>query len=135
MKFECHITCNQADGEKASAVATEHHWKTSEIARDPVLGAATFFYLTSHGASYQSIFRRMRTAVAALEAAGVSVVREKIEEIVYDTKTGIGAAEKVCTPQAELLREAREMLNDLNSAYGAPTISDLVERIDSALKL
>jgi hypothetical protein len=51
-----------------------------------VLGDDTFFYLTTHRADYMGVFSRMRSAVAYLEASGVSVLREKIELILHDTK-------------------------------------------------
>lgn len=89
MIYECHITCHQKDAIPATTVAQGHHWKTSEIARDPVLGEATYFYLTSHGATYDHLYGRMKAASEALQSLGVEVVREKIEHIVYDTKTGI----------------------------------------------
>lgn len=84
--YECHITCRVRDAEKAAKVAEALHWKTSEIARDPVLGADTYYYLTSHHVSYVTMHARMKVAVQALQAEGVEVVREKIEHIVYDTK-------------------------------------------------
>lgn len=89
MNYECHITCHLHDAAFAGAVATALHWKTSEIARDPVLGSDTYFYLTSHGATYGDLFTRMEEAEAALVRQGVEVVRKKIEHIVYDTKTGM----------------------------------------------
>lgn len=92
MNYECHITCHQSAAEIATKVAKALHWKTSEIARDPVLGQATYFYLTSHGATYDQLFERMETAALALRAEGVEVVREKIEHIVYDTKLGLKPA-------------------------------------------
>lgn len=94
MSYECHITCHQADAAVATSVAEALHWKTSEIARDPVLGQATYFYLTSHGKTFEHLFGRMREAVAALKAKGLEVVREKIEHIVFDTKLGIGVSDK-----------------------------------------
>ncbi len=89
MKFECHITCHVRDAEVAACVAEALHWKTSEIARDPTLGGATYFYLTSHGATYVHLFGRMQEASSSLRHLGVEVVREKIEHIVYDTKLSV----------------------------------------------
>ena len=89
MLYECHITVAVDDSDKASTVAKELHWKTSEIARDPVLGNATYFYLTSHSDDYQKMWDRMSAASASLKAAGVIVIREKIEHIVYDTKVKV----------------------------------------------
>lgn len=89
MKFECHITTNTQHAEAATDIAKAMHWKTSEIARDPVLGDATYFYLTSHGATYKHIKDRMDACASALTEAGAPVIRMKIEEIIYDTKLGL----------------------------------------------
>lgn len=85
--YECHITCHLKDAKIAEKVAVDLHWKTSEIARDPVLGKDSYFYLTSHSLDYNSMFSRMEQAAIQLREAGVEVLREKIEHIVYDTKT------------------------------------------------
>lgn len=89
MIFECHITCTVERAFIATQVANQFHWKTSEIARDPVLGDDTYFYLTTHGDDYIKVFNRMRYAVEELRARGVEVVREKIELIMYDTKVKV----------------------------------------------
>jgi hypothetical protein len=85
-KYECHITTFTSSAEVATEVAKELHWKTSEIARDPVLGNDTYFYLTSHSDSYDRMWERMVEAVNLLELKGCKVVREKIEHIVYDRR-------------------------------------------------
>jgi hypothetical protein len=84
--FECHITVSTDDAKAATVIANEYHWKTSEIARDPVLGDKNFFYLTTHTKDYGSMWIKLRSAVDALEASHVPVIREKIELIVHDTK-------------------------------------------------
>ena len=87
--FECHITVSTDDAEVATIVAKELHWKTSEIARDPVLGDKNFFYLTTHTKGYTEMWDKLRLAVKTLEEMSVSVIREKIELIVHDTKVKI----------------------------------------------
>lgn len=87
MIFECHITCDTANAVDCELVAKEQHWKTSQIERDPVLGNRTFFYLTSHSTDYMEMFDRMKQAARTLGMLGVPVIREKIELIIYDTKT------------------------------------------------
>ena len=67
----------------------ELHWKTSEIARDPVLGDKNFFYLTTHTKGYPEMWDRLRFCVAHLEAMSVPIIREKIEMIIHDTKVKI----------------------------------------------
>jgi len=84
--FECHITVSTEDYFDADIVAKEHHWKTSEIARDPILGDKNFYYLTTHAKSYTEMWSKLRIAVAMLENMQVPVIREKIELIVHDTK-------------------------------------------------
>jgi hypothetical protein len=55
-------------------------------AGDPVLGNGTYFYLTTHSNEEIEIRRRMYAAKRALDSAGASVLRMKIEEIVLDTR-------------------------------------------------
>jgi hypothetical protein len=86
MKYECHITVLSKDGPAAEQVARALHWKTSEIARDPVLGKDTYFYLTSHGNEFEKIQSRAAEATNALRSIGVHVLRMKIEEIVIDVR-------------------------------------------------
>ena len=90
MTYECHITINAKDASIGTVIANARKWKTSEIARDPLLGDATFFYLTVHRSSLPAIYKEMKTTVYLLKESGIEVLREKIELIVYDTKTGIG---------------------------------------------
>lgn len=87
--FECHITVSTEDAEIATEIAKELHWKTSEIARDPILGNSTYFYLTTHTKDYMSMWERLRLAVASFERKNIPVIREKIELIVHDTKVKI----------------------------------------------
>jgi len=87
--FECHITVSTDHAETATNVAKLCHWKTSEIARDPVLGDKNFFYLTSHSKGYTEMWDKLRQTVLFLENNEVPVIREKIELIVHDTKIKI----------------------------------------------
>lgn len=86
MIFECHITVSTAHAKQAEAVAESNHWKTSEIARDPVLGKDTFFYLTKHADEYQNLYGHMKMTVGDLQRIGIPILREKIELIMHDTK-------------------------------------------------
>ena len=84
--YECHITIDLADALIGAQVAEELGWKTSEISRDPLLGHATYYYLTTHDYSYLAIFQKMQQAVTLLQARNAKIVREKIEEIVHDCR-------------------------------------------------
>lgn len=91
MLYECHITLNAEDADKATALLdkTDMKWKTSKIDGDPVLGKKIYFYLTTHAVDYSEIHQKMSRTAAVLYAGGLDVVRQKIEAIVFDTKVGI----------------------------------------------
>lgn len=84
--FECHITVSTEYSEKATEIAKLLHWKTSEIARDPILGNDTYFYLTTHAKEFTEMWSKLRFCVAHLDTLQVPIIREKIELIVHDTK-------------------------------------------------
>lgn len=86
MLYEIHITTYTSFSKQATEVAKQLHWKTSEIARDPVLGNDTYFYLTKYAESLPTAFVVLRDAVFELESVQVPVVREKIEHIVHDKR-------------------------------------------------
>lgn len=88
--FECHITIPQVLDGLGKVVARLRGWKTSEIARDPVLGPETYFYLTLHRGSYPELEEEMIACCRDLQRLDCPVIRCKIEQIVFDTKTGIG---------------------------------------------
>jgi hypothetical protein len=92
MNYECHITVACKDRHVAAGVAADrtNPWKYSQIDGDPVLGQKVFAYLTKHDTNYVRLYSNMKAAVGALSQQGVGVVREKIELIMYDTKTGVG---------------------------------------------
>lgn len=87
MIFECHVTCSIRDAEKAQKCADNLKWKTSQIDRDPALGDHVYFYLTCHDRTYQTMVLKLEAMRSALFVAGVAHVREKIEQVIYDTKT------------------------------------------------
>jgi hypothetical protein len=84
--YECHITVNTKDAEVATEVAHGAGWHTSQIARDPVLGEDTHFYLTAHGTEYPRLYDRMAAVRQTLKLRGVFVLREKIEHIIHDVR-------------------------------------------------
>lgn len=89
MLYECHITTRVSDAEKITQIIKGQRWKTSEIARDPVLGNATFFYLTAHDDNIQKMFSRMNAMVEELRRYNITILREKIELIIHDTKVKV----------------------------------------------
>lgn len=91
MLFESHITVKSPANKETRSIleniAKKHHWKTSEINGDPILGKKTFFYFTSYGETQNDVFLRMKKVCNDLNSEGIEVLREKIEYIVYDTKS------------------------------------------------
>ena len=84
--YEIHITVDVSKASIASQVARDYKWKTSEIARDPVLGNKNFFYLTKYKSTFFEAFETMQECIEALADLDVSILREKIEHIVHDIK-------------------------------------------------
>ena len=87
MSYECHITTAVKDSEMCEKIAESHGWKTSEIKRDPILGDDSHFYLTCHTRDFMEMLEKMRNTAQRLEACGVKVLRQKIEHIIYDSRT------------------------------------------------
>ena len=88
--YECHVTLHNPNKEICELIAKDFKWKTSEIERDPVLGNDTFFYFTSHSKNFVALMEEMQELENQLTIAEQTVIRKKIELIIYDTKTGIG---------------------------------------------
>jgi hypothetical protein len=85
--YEIHITCMTSQAQAATEVAKKLHWKTSEIARDPVLGNDTYFYLTKYAETLDIAHTYLTDAIVALlYTYNVEVIREKIEHIVHDVR-------------------------------------------------
>lgn len=93
-KFEAHITCPREDSGVVAERSNEH-WVFSAIDGDPVMGKRPYCYLTGYSTSAEELLGRMTAMAAMLRADGVEVLREKMEEIIYDTKTG-HTAEPCC---------------------------------------
>jgi hypothetical protein len=85
--YEIHITVRLEDGPKTAAVQKELKWKSSSILGDPVLGNdKPFYYLTKYAGTLELAMEELQAAVETLRLDRVSVVREKVEKIVYDMR-------------------------------------------------
>lgn len=89
MKFECHLTFDKIRAEVVKAQACDG-WKFSEISGDPIMGERPYAYLTAYDDNFPDMFRRMEEKVQYFSNYGIICLREKIELIVYDTKTKVG---------------------------------------------
>jgi hypothetical protein len=81
--YEAHITY-EIEHREAVEKHRSDKWKFSAIDGDPILGKKVFCYLTSYDSSATRLLERMQEEVSRI---GVKEVRQKIEKIVYDTKT------------------------------------------------
>lgn len=77
--YEAHITCSEEPKDFPA------YWKLSKISGDPDLGSGDRWYLTNH---YGGIQRAARETDAVAFKLGRTVVRQKIELVVMDTKNG-----------------------------------------------
>jgi hypothetical protein len=89
-RFEWHITVPGASRSEAMKLAEQTGWVFSEITGCPILGQGTYCYITGYHTEFNSALGTVRAIAESLRAREVKVLREKIENIVYDTKTGMG---------------------------------------------
>jgi hypothetical protein len=91
--FECHITIERPFGEKERLLKVHSGrtgWKTSCIDGDPIMGQRPFFYFTCHDVDFDRIKEKMHAMEIDLrDFFRTPAIRSKIEQIVYDTKTGL----------------------------------------------
>lgn len=87
--YECHITMRGPAAEIEPLVKAER-WKFSAIDGDPVLGRGVLCYATHHfkkSLDTVDVIIAMGIVAARLQDQGVEVIRQKVELVVYDTKT------------------------------------------------
>lgn len=87
-KYEAHITCPRDQSEQIKRTAEAFSsWKYSAFDADPIMGDKPFAYLTSYDTDERNLLERTNNLAKVLENNGVTVLRQKIERIIYDTKT------------------------------------------------
>lgn len=87
-KYEAHITCPREQSEKLKIFCIDG-WKYSAFDADPIMGDKPFAYLTAYDADSGLLLMRMNYLTKLLRQVGITILREKIERIIYDTKTGV----------------------------------------------
>jgi len=85
-KVECHITLDPKFREKVEAPAKFFGFHISFLKGDEVMGPDILMYLTKSGDDTSSITNDMFRMRDALNNNGCTVLRAKVEEIVYDSK-------------------------------------------------
>lgn len=90
MKFEAHITFDRKYVAGVYEISKMYNeWKFSQFDADPVMGDKPYCYLTSYNVDSTKLLNEMGACVAFAELDGIHVLRQKIERIIYDTKTGL----------------------------------------------
>lgn len=87
--FECHVTMT-GDPSVVRPAVEELHWKFSTIDGDPVLGAGVKCYATRMFPSTMfrtEVFNKLLKASKELAAKGITVLRKKIELVIYDDRS------------------------------------------------
>lgn len=92
-KFEAHLTfhISHAVAVKGFADANpDSAIKYSAIDGDALMGDKPYCYLTSYDSDGDRLLRRCQAVSTVLEMiASVPTLRTKVEQIVYDSKTGV----------------------------------------------
>src|SRR5690349_9915611 len=90
-KYEAHITFDKQYAEKLKpGLATSTvNWQYSAIDDDPIMGQKPYCYWTGYSSDPNVLLGSMQAVSWALTGSGVPVLRQKIERIIYDTKTGV----------------------------------------------
>jgi hypothetical protein len=89
-KFEAHITFDRADADKVRQLANVYpRWKYSQFDADPVMGDKPYTYLTAYAVDSASLKHEMHFIVEDAKEHGAVALRQKVERIIYDTKTNV----------------------------------------------
>lgn len=87
--YEAHLTYPLCVSEVVERIGTERGWVFSQISGCPLLGQGTYCYLTNYAKDGVALLGDMSLVAGALAKEGVTPLRQKIERIVYDSKTGV----------------------------------------------
>jgi len=88
-KFEAHITCHVNQADEVKIIGVEFGWKFSCIEGDALMGPKPYCYLTGYSTDKHELYFNVQRLTVTLQRRGVEVLRSKIEQIIFDTKTGI----------------------------------------------
>jgi hypothetical protein len=88
-RYESHITVDKQWAAAVEGLAKDYDWSYSVIAGCPLLGQGTYCYLTGYSTDAAQLKKRVELTAEHLRVLGIKPLRCKIEEIVWDTKTGV----------------------------------------------
>ena len=87
--YECHITI-EGDKDLIERRVTAHGWKFSSIDGDPSLGEGVKCYATTHYNNripLMEVIDNVQFVARHYREEGFTVLREKVEIVVYDTRS------------------------------------------------
>jgi hypothetical protein len=92
-KFESHITFDRDDSAIIQQMLLTYNsaWQFSAIDGDPLMGKLPYAYLTAYDTNGADLLARAMDVQRVLAGKGVVALRIKVEEIVYDSRTGYNA--------------------------------------------
>ena len=88
-RYEAHITADIKHAELVKAASNATGWKYSQIHGCPIMGDKTYCYLTHYSTNARLLKNQLEAIETLLKMGAVPVLRAKIEQILYDTKTGV----------------------------------------------
>ena len=90
--YECHITMMTSEDiskHDIQQVVESYQWKFSAIDGDPILGDGVKCYATMHYAAKQTVqdvIQKVKSLSKFISMHGITVIRDKVELVLYDTK-------------------------------------------------
>ncbi len=88
-RFEWHITCPAENAKLVRDICELAGVVFSQITGCPILGQGEYCYVTGYNTESEEARAEVDRMEIVLHEAGVPLLRSKIEDIVYDTKTGV----------------------------------------------
>jgi hypothetical protein len=100
-RYESHITCDKQHAEIVEALGNYFGFKYSVIAGCPLLGSGTYCYLTGYDTDAPRLRAIVQDCAQTLRNKNVEPLRLKIEQIIWDTKTGVNEIDPKTTGEVQ----------------------------------
>ena len=86
MYFEIHVTMPAESKERTTEILGQVGFKFSALKGDPIMGDDLLFYGTAHTRTEDQAHLKLAQATKALEDSGITVLRRKIEHVIFDSR-------------------------------------------------